>query len=205
MAAEFVRFAELVRTLRAECPWDRSQTHQTLTRHLIEETYEVLDAIDALGGPDDGEGYAHLEEELGDLLFPIGFHAVLAAEAGQFELADVARGIHDKLVERHPHVFGPAGHPVPNWEEQKKAEKGRSSVMDGVPGHLPALLYAYKMQSKAASVGFDWKNAAGAWAKIDEELGELRAAIGPPAGGSEAVHDEPRRAPVASAPDAHVP
>ena len=136
------------------------------------------------------EGYAHLEEELGDLLFQVGFHATLAAEAGQFELADVARGIHDKLVERHPHVFGPPGHPVPNWEEQKKAEKGRSSVMEGVPGHLPSLLYAYKMQSKAASVGFDWKNAAGAWAKIDEELAELRAAIDSPPGAGDAVIDE---------------
>ncbi|HET9075465.1 MAG TPA: nucleoside triphosphate pyrophosphohydrolase [Acidimicrobiales bacterium] len=190
VAAEMVSFVELVRTLRAECPWDRSQTHQTLTRHLIEETYEVLDAIDGLAGPDDAEGYAHLEEELGDLLFQIGFHAALAAEAGQFELADVARGIHDKLVDRHPHVFGPPGHPVPNWEEQKRAEKGRRSVMEGVPGHLPSLLYAYKMQSKAASVGFDWKNAAGAWAKIDEELAELRAALADPAAADQAVNEE---------------
>ena len=192
VAAEMVRFAELVRVLRAECPWDRSQTHQTLTRHLIEETYEVLDAIEGLSGPDDAEGYAHLEEELGDLLFQIGFHSTLAAEAGQFELADVARGIHDKLVERHPHVFGPPGAPVPNWEEQKKAEKGRASVMDGVPGHLPSLLYAYKMQSKAASVGFDWEDAAGAWAKVDEELAELRVAVGEEsaAGPSGAVADE---------------
>ena len=190
VAAELVRFAELVRVLRAECPWDRSQTHQSLTRHLIEETYEVIDAIDALTGPDDSEGYAHLEEELGDLLFQVGFHANLAAEAGQFELADVARGIHDKLVERHPHVFGPPGHPVPNWEEQKKVEKGRDSVMDGVPGHLPSLLYAHKMQSKAASVGFDWKNATGAWVKIDEELAELRAAIDSDAGAGDAVSDE---------------
>jgi tetrapyrrole methylase family protein/MazG family protein len=174
VAAELARFAELVRTLRAECPWDRKQTHQSLTRHLIEETYEVLDAIAALDEPD---GYAHLEEELGDLLFQVAFHATLAAEAGQFDLSDVARGIHDKLVERHPHVFGPPGQPVPNWEEQKKAEKGRASVMDGVPGHLPSLLYAFKMQSKAASVGFDWKNAAGAWPKVREELEELEQAM----------------------------
>jgi tetrapyrrole methylase family protein/MazG family protein len=174
VAAELTRFAELVRTLRAECPWDRAQTHQSLTRHLIEETYEVLDAIAGLDG---GDGYGALEEELGDLLFQVAFHATLAAEAGQFDLADVARGIHDKLVERHPHVFGPPGHPVPNWEEQKKAEKGRASVMDGVPGNLPSLLYAFKMQSKAASVGFDWKNAADAWPKVGEEIEELRAAI----------------------------
>lgn len=190
VASEMLRFAELVQVLRAECPWDRSQSHQSLTRHLIEETYEVLDAIDALRGPDDVDGYSHLEEELGDLLFQIGFHATLAAEAGQFELADVARGIHDKLVDRHPHVFGPPGQPVPNWEEQKKVEKGRASVMEGVPGHLPSLLYAYKMQSKAASVGFDWKNVAGAWAKIDEELAELCAAIDSPGRAGGAVEDE---------------
>ncbi|HWE54377.1 MAG TPA: nucleoside triphosphate pyrophosphohydrolase [Acidimicrobiales bacterium] len=187
VAAEFVRFAALVRTLRAECPWDRTQTHQSLTRHLIEETYEVLDAIAALS---DDEGYADLEEELGDLLFQVAFHATLAAEAGQFDLADVARGIHDKLVDRHPHVFGPPGQPVPNWEEQKKAEKGRASVMDGVPGHLPSLLYAFKMQSKAASVGFDWQRAAQVWPKLSEELDELRAAISEEPADERAVNEE---------------
>jgi tetrapyrrole methylase family protein/MazG family protein len=187
VAAELLRFAELVRTLRANCPWDRAQTHQSLTRHLIEETYEVLDAIAGLEG---GRGYEALEEELGDLLFQVAFHATLAAEAGQFDLADVARGIHDKLVERHPHVFGPPGHPVPNWEEQKKAEKGRASVMEGMPGNLPALLYAIKVQSKAASVGFDWKKAADAWPKIGEELDELRAAIEEGDGGGPAVNEE---------------
>jgi tetrapyrrole methylase family protein/MazG family protein len=187
VAAELTRFTELVRTLRARCPWDRAQTHQSLTRHLIEETYEVLDAIAGLDG---GDGYGALEEELGDLLFQVAFHATLAAEAGQFDLADVARGIHDKLVERHPHVFGPPGHPVPNWEEQKKAEKGRASVMDGVPRNLPSLLYAFKMQSKAASVGFDWKNAAEAWPKIGEELDELRAAIDEGPLDGPAVNDE---------------
>ena len=109
VAAELARFAELVRTLRARCPWDRQQTHRSLTRHLLEETYEVLEAIDELdAGP---AGYEHLEEELGDLLFQVAFHATLAAEAGQFTLADVARGVHDKLVDRHPHVFGPPGQP----------------------------------------------------------------------------------------------
>jgi tetrapyrrole methylase family protein/MazG family protein len=208
VAAELTRFAELVRTLRAECPWDHSQTHQSLTRHLIEETYEVLDAIAGLDGPAgpgaalnrpagpgaalDGDrlGYAALEEELGDLLFQVAFHATLAAEAGEFDLSDVARGIHDKLVARHPHVFGPPGHPVPNWEEQKKAEKGRTSVMEGVPGHLPALLLAFKIQSKAASVGFDWKNATDAWPKIDEELAELRFALDEGPSGREAVNEE---------------
>ena len=192
VAGEYTRLAELVRVLRARCPWDRVQTHQSLTRHLIEETYEVLDAIEGLeaAGADPDRAYGHLEEELGDLLFQVAFHATLAAEAGQFGLADVARGIHDKLVARHPHVFGEPGQDVPNWEAQKKAEKGRASVMEGVPAHLPSLLYALKMQSKAASVGFDWENAAGAWPKIREELEELEAAI---AGGPEAaaaVNDE---------------
>jgi tetrapyrrole methylase family protein/MazG family protein len=187
-AAELQRFAELVRTLRARCPWDQQQTHRSLTRHLLEETYEVLEAIDELDvGP---RGYEHLEEELGDLLFQVAFHATLAAEAGEFTLADVARTVHDKLVARHPHVFGAAGEPMPNWEETKKAEKGRASVMEGVPGNLPSLLYAFKLQSKAASVGFDWKNAAGAWLKIREELDELEAALASDPGAGAAVKEE---------------
>ncbi|HEY3810632.1 MAG TPA: nucleoside triphosphate pyrophosphohydrolase [Acidimicrobiales bacterium] len=180
VGAELARFVELVRTLRARCPWDQQQTHRSLTRHLLEETYEVLEAIDEFD-------YDHLEEELGDLLFQVAFHATLAAEEGQFTLADVARGVHDKLVARHPHVFGPPGEPMPNWEELKKAEKGRASIMDGVPGSLPSLLYAAKLQSKAASVGFDWKDAAGAWPKIHEELGELQEAMGQSA---DAVNEE---------------
>jgi tetrapyrrole methylase family protein/MazG family protein len=189
VASELARFEELVRTLRERCPWDRQQTHRSLTRHLLEETYEVLEAIDELD--QNPSSYGHLEEELGDLLFQVFFHAALAAEAGQFTVADVARGIHDKLVERHPHVFGEPGEPMPNWEELKKAEKGRSSVLEGVPGSLPSLLYAFKIQSKAASVGFDWKNAAGAWPKIREELDELEAAMARSDGlGAQAVNEE---------------
>jgi tetrapyrrole methylase family protein/MazG family protein len=173
VAAELVRFAELVRTLREKCPWDQEQTHRTLTRHLLEETYETLEAIEG-GDPD------HLCEELGDLLFQVFFHATLGAEAGAFDLADVARGIHDKLVRRHPHVFGSvaaetAGEVVANWEQIKKAEKGRSSLMDGIPGELPSLLHAYKVQRKAASVGFDWPDAAPVYDKVTEELDEVRA------------------------------
>jgi tetrapyrrole methylase family protein/MazG family protein len=183
VAAEFVRFDALVRTLREKCPWDSRQTHQTLTRYLIEETYELLEAIDELD-------YDHLEEELGDLLYQIAFHATLAAEAGQFTLSDVARRIHDKLIERHPHVFGPPGTPVPNWEELKRAQKGRASVMDGVPGHLPSLLYAFNVQGKASSVGFDWENAAGAWPKVHEELQELAEAMAEGDGAGPAVNEE---------------
>ncbi len=179
------------------CPWDRKQTHATLTRHLIEESYEVLEAIDDLtaagrvvgGGDPEADAYHHLEEELGDLLFQVVFHAVVAAEAGWFTLADVARGIHDKLVRRHPHVFPPpqaapgAGTAldpatvIANWEYAKKVEKGRASIMDGIPPALPALLSAAKVGRKAASVGFDWDDLAGVWDKVEEELVELRATI----------------------------
>jgi tetrapyrrole methylase family protein / MazG family protein len=166
VAGEVARFHELVRTLRSECPWDREQTHATLTRHLLEETYEVLDAIDGLDA-DAGTGFDHLEEELGDLLFQVVFHAVLAAEEGQFTLADVATGIHDKLRARHPHVFERQGvepdvaELTRTWEQAKVAEKGRASVMDGIPAALPALAYAAKVQKKAASQGVDWRALPG--------------------------------------------
>jgi tetrapyrrole methylase family protein/MazG family protein len=161
VAGELARFDELVRRLRADCPWDRQQTHRSLTRHLLEEAYEVLEAIEALDpdGPTP-EQDAHLEEELGDLLFQVAFHARLGAERGSFTLADVARGVHDKLVHRHPHVFADvavsgADDVVRNWEQIKKEEKGRDSVFDGIPGTLPSLLYAAKVQRKAASLGVD--------------------------------------------------
>jgi tetrapyrrole methylase family protein/MazG family protein len=159
VASEVARFAELVRTLRERCPWDREQTHRTLTRHLLEETYEVLEAIEDLERRGE-EGFAHLEEELGDLLFQVVFHATLAAEEGRFTLADVARTVHDKLVGRHPHVFGTvradtAGAVLRNWEQIKKAEKGHDSLMEGIAGDLPSLLYAHKVQRKAASAGVE--------------------------------------------------
>ena len=165
---ELVAFAGLVRTLRAQCPWDREQTHVSLRRYLLEDAYEVLDAIDS------GDS-VHLEEELGDLLFQVFFHSTLAAEEGEFTIADVARGIHDKLVRRHPHVFGGTGGPQ-DWESIKQQEKARSSVMDGIPALLPSLLYAFKVQRKAASVGFDWADVDGAWPKVSEEIAEVKAA-----------------------------
>ncbi|MGI8755832.1 MAG: MazG family protein [Acidimicrobiales bacterium] len=172
VAGEVAAFVDLVATLRAECPWDAEQTHRTLSRHLVEETYEVLEALDEVGdgGPDtDPVAYAHLEEELGDLLFQIVFHSTLATEAGAFGLAEVARGIHEKLVHRHPHVFSRqteglvevagADDVVANWEQIKKAEKGRTSVFDGIPKDLPALLYALKVQKKAQALGVDLTEA----------------------------------------------
>jgi tetrapyrrole methylase family protein/MazG family protein len=155
------RLEDLVRTLRARCPWDRVQTHGSLMPHLLEESYEVLDVLRQLDRTEPGapaELAGHLQEELGDLLFQIVFHARLAEEAGQFGLADVARGVHDKLVGRHPHVFGDgdastAAQVVAKWEEIKKEEKGRASVTEGIPMDLPALLLSTKLQRKALSVG----------------------------------------------------
>ncbi len=194
VGAELVRFHELVRTLRVACPWDREQTHASLKRHLLEESYEVLDAIDALDGDDPEAGFEELEEELGDLLFQVVFHSVLGAEEGRFTLADVARGIHDKLVYRHPHVFAAVevdgtDAVLANWEELKAAEKSRASLMEGIPSALPALAYAAKVQKKAASVGFDWDDVAGALPKIAEELGELVEVLGEPDEAAEELGD----------------
>lgn len=166
VAGEVVGLAELVRTLRARCPWDAEQTHTSLTRHLLEETYEALEAIAEVADDPEGDGYDHLEEELGDVLFQVVFHATLAAEAGRFTLADVARTVHDKLVVRHPHVFGDAVAAdaeavMFGWEQRKKVEKGRASVFDGIPGELPSLLLAHKVQRKAASIGVDGAGPAG--------------------------------------------
>ncbi len=156
VSRELARFVEQVAVLRERCPWDREQTHESLRRHLLEEAYEVLEAIDQLDVVA-GEGYDHLEEELGDLLFQVLFHARLAAEEGRFTIADVARNVHDKLQARHPHVFGDldaadADEVMRNWELIKKQEKDRESVFDGVPVAIPALLYALKIQKKAASI-----------------------------------------------------
>lgn len=196
-AGEFVRLEELGRTLRQRCPWDQKQTHESLTRYLLEEAYETLEAIEELGP--DGAGYEHLEEELGDVLFQVVAHSVIAAEEGQFTLGDVARRVHAKLVRRHPHVFGEvvansAEDVARNWEQIKQAERagdGRTSLMDGLPRNLPALLYAYKVQGRAASAGFDWEGAGGALAKVGEELAELEEALAVAgATGSAAERDE---------------
>lgn len=175
VAAGFVRFSELVHTLRERCPWDREQTHKSLRRHLLEETYEVLEAIDGLpdqagafplagsataegGAVGCGYGYEDLEEELGDLLFHVFFHARMAAEAGQFTIVDVVNSVETKLRNRHPHVFGDvvAGSSEEvraNWERIKRDEKGRNSAMEGIPDALPALLLALKVQKRAEAFG----------------------------------------------------
>jgi tetrapyrrole methylase family protein / MazG family protein len=170
-AGQMAELVALMDTLRERCPWDAAQTHASLMPHLVEESYEVLDALAELTGGDEGghggegavseeDAYAHLREELGDLLFQIVFHARLASEAGQFDLADVARGVHDKLMHRHPHVFGDveadtAAQVVTNWEAIKKTEKNRSSVTEGIPASLPALMLTTKLARKARGVGVD--------------------------------------------------
>lgn len=180
VGAELVRFHQLARTLRELCPWDQEQTHQSLVRYLLEETYEVVDALQALD-PDDPTTDDALVEELGDLLYQIEFHATIAEQEGRFTIADVARGVHDKLVRRHPHVFGSVtatdtSTVLANWDAIKKAEKGRTSVFDGVPVSQPSLSYAAAVQRKAAKVGFDWPDVHGALPKIAEEASELALA-----------------------------
>jgi MazG family protein len=174
-AKEFQRFVSIVRRLRKECPWDRKQTHRSLRESLLEETYEVLDAL----GRRDTSG---LSQELGDLLFHVTIQAVIAEEAGEFTFGAVLTGISDKLVRRHPHVFGTvrvrgARDVVKNWE-QIKMDEGRRSVLDGVPRHLPALQKAMQAQRRAAAVGFDWKRPADVLKKVAEEAHEARAARG---------------------------
>jgi tetrapyrrole methylase family protein/MazG family protein len=170
--------------LREQCPWDEKQTHDSLVRYLIEETYEVVDAISALD-PDDQATDEKFIEELGDLLYQVEFHATIAEQQGRFSIADVARSIHDKLVRRHPHVFGDvhaetADAVVTNWDAIKQQERGEAtgtSVFDGVASSSPSLMYSTKLQKRAAEFGFDWPDSKGASDKIAEELGELSKAV----------------------------
>jgi len=160
---DLVAFHELARTLRRECPWDREQTHQTLTTYLLEETYEVVDAIAALD-IDDAQTDDHLLEELGDLLYQIEFHAAIAEQEGRFTMGDVARGIHEKLVRRHPHVFAPTASSdvdseslVKSWDEIKKAEKAAKGIeaapFDGIPQATGSLAYASAILKRATKAG----------------------------------------------------
>ena len=177
------RLAQIMAMLRGEngCPWDREQTHKSLKPCVIEETYEVLEAIDS-GKPD------KLKEELGDLLLQVMFHAQLAAETGQFTIDEVIDTLCDKLIRRHPHVFGDtqvagvAG-VLENWEKIKKTEMPgeRESALDGIPKDLPALQKAEKIQSKATKVGFDWGDLAGPLAKTKEEFQEFEELLDPAA------------------------
>lgn len=173
---ELDRLLRIMARLRGPrgCPWDRAQTHETLKPFLVEETYEVLEAIDR-GNP------AEVADELGDLLLQIVFHAAVAREAGTFDLGEVARRISDKLVRRHPHVFrrGRARTPeevLVRWNELKKKERPHASALEGVPKALPALLRAQRLSDKAVHEGFEWPNLAAVLRKVREEERELREA-----------------------------
>ncbi|MFH0847518.1 MAG: nucleoside triphosphate pyrophosphohydrolase [Chloroflexota bacterium] len=175
----FATLVAIFARLRAEggCPWDREQTHRSLRSNLLEETYEVLEALD------EGDS-KKLREELGDLLMQIVFHARIAEEDGEFELGDVIEGINKKLIYRHPHVFGKtrvkdAGEVVHNWEELKHRAKGeKSSILSGVPKEMPSLAYGEAIQRRAATAGFDWKEAQDIVDKLVEEVKELQSAKG---------------------------
>jgi MazG family protein len=178
-ARQWERLRAIVHRLRAPggCPWDAEQTHASLIPNLIEEAHETIDAIRR-------DDLAHLREELGDLLLQVVLHSEIAGEAGHWRVEDVARGICDKLVRRHPHVFGESGVAstagvLAQWEQIKRAEKGHEEepYLHGTGKGLPALMRAVKLQKKAAKVGFDWSDAAGVIAKIREELDELEAAL----------------------------
>jgi tetrapyrrole methylase family protein / MazG family protein len=177
----FERLLEIMGHLRGPggCPWDREQTRDSLKPFLLEEAYEVLEAIES-GRP------AALEEELGDLLLQVIFHAQIAAELGEFAIADILRRLVDKLTTRHPHVFGGASVETPEqalaqWEAIKQREASDSgtprSVIDGVPRALPSLIRAQRVTSKAARVNFDWPDARAAWSKVEEECREAAAAL----------------------------
>jgi MazG family protein len=175
LAQALVELQELTERLRRECPWDREQTAATIVPHTVEEAYEVADA--ALGGNDE-----KLSDELGDLLFQVYFLALLLSERGAADLEQVAIGVHDKLVRRHPHVFGEieaktAGRVRSNWERIKRDDEGRSGIFHDVPETLPALLLARKLQRRAAAIDFEYPNASGAVEDLEDEVRELREAL----------------------------
>jgi MazG family protein len=182
-AAAFARLVALIARLRAPggCPWDREQTHRSLRPMTLEEAYEVLEAIDE--GDD-----SHLAGELGDLLLQVVFHAQIAAEASRFTVADVIRAVSDKMVRRHPHVFGDqsattSGEVLRNWEAIKRAEQKErherepASMLDSVSTRIPAVMEAFQIATKVSRVGFDWPDAASVLDKVEEEVREVRAAV----------------------------
>ncbi|MEO6051396.1 MAG: nucleoside triphosphate pyrophosphohydrolase [Pyrinomonadaceae bacterium] len=189
MSKSFDELTAVMDRLRAPggCPWDAEQTYQSLSRYLLEEAYETFDAIHEAGATGDT---ANLREELGDLLLQVVFHATIGKERGEFNIDDVTAGVTQKLILRHPHVFGDANleraeDVLDNWDQLKaderktsgKVEKIRDSILDEIPVHFPALLEGLKLTKKAAKVGFDWENAGQIFVKLDEEITELKLAI----------------------------
>ena len=171
---EFEDLVKLVAILRVECPWDRKQTHESIKDNLIEEAYEAIEALD------DGD-LDEFKKELGDLLLHVVFHSNMASETETFNIGDVIYTLMDKLIRRHPHVFGEVNvngeeQVAENWENIKLKE-GKKSTLDGLPAHLPALIRAQRMQEKASNVGFDWPEWRQAWDKLEEELHEFKETL----------------------------
>ncbi len=171
--SKFSKLVNIMRRLRRECPWDKEQTFDSIKGATLEETYEVIEAID-------NKDYIELKNELGDLLLHVVFHSAIAEESNLFNIDDVIDAIIQKLIRRHPHIFGDSKvenskDVAKNWE-QIKLEEGRESVLEGVPKHLPELQRAYRIQEKVSKVGFDWKNKKDVWAKVEEEIKELKKA-----------------------------
>ena len=177
-------FVDVVRRLRRECPWDKVQTNRSIRHYTIEEVYELAEAIDQ-------EKWDDVKGELGDILLNVLLHAQIAEDEGKFTLVEMIKAETKKMVERHPHVFGNVDAKTPdqvklNWE-RIKTEAGRESIFDGIPVAFPALARAYKIQDRAARVGFDWGKAEEVWLKVEEELGELKEVAG---GGTEKRREE---------------
>ncbi|MDP4173306.1 MAG: nucleoside triphosphate pyrophosphohydrolase [Bacteroidota bacterium] len=167
---KFTEFVKIVERLRKECPWDREQTHDSIKDATLEETYEVLEAID-------NKDYDELKKELGDMLLHVVFHSKIAEENDNFKLDEVIDFVQEKLIRRHPHIFGEkeakdSEAVKKNWETIKLSE-GRESVLEGVPKELPSLQRAYRLQDKASKVGFDWQNKQDVWKKVIEEIEEM--------------------------------
>ena len=180
MSKNFDEIVRIMARLRGPegCPWDKEQTRESLKPFLVEETYEVLEAIDEAAPP-------KIKEELGDLLFQIVFHSRIAEERGEFDIEEVLENISSKMIRRHPHVFGEkslktSGEVLADWELIKKKEKGyseRKSILEGVPKELPALIRAHRLQERAARVGFDWRKAEDVVGKLDEEMREFKETL----------------------------
>lgn len=181
---EFAAFVDAIAALRAPggCPWDREQTHESIARNMIEEAYEAVDAIEQ-------HDAAHLREELGDVLLQVVLQSQIAADAGEFTVADVCHDVNEKMIRRHPHVFGEeaaasADEVLSIWDNVKLAEKSASDaqeeapkgLLDAVPVSFPALLQAYKISRKAVAVGFEWETVEEVWAKVEEEIAEFKQA-----------------------------
>lgn len=175
--AEFERLLEIMKRLRVECPWDREQTFESIRSNTVEETYELSDAILA-------QDMQEIKKELGDLLLHIVFYSEMGSETDDFDIYNVCKTINEKLIYRHPHVFGDvevngdSSKVVQNWESLKLKEKdGNKTVLGGVPASLPTLIKSYRIQEKAASVGFDWENREQVWDKVKEEIGEFQVEV----------------------------